>query len=190
MNVTGNWKKTGHEELMKITFLVGEYENGGIQRWCLAIRDGRQEEHEQIIIVDPGPGAMEWMKEWIWIALKWETGHKGVWQMLRVPVGIRDWDLEDLGVWVCLIATTLAYILGGQQNFSLQNRALRISVARDIIIRKGQNAISNSIEHGMIKNPQETPFKLLRFDRANKKQGAEKQQGTKVKERASTTQQR
>ena len=40
MNITGNWKKTGHEKMMKITFLVGKFEDGnkqamvsGNQRW-------------------------------------------------------------------------------------------------------------------------------------------------------------
>ena len=76
-----------------------------------------------------------------------------------------------------------------KHNFSLENRALRISVAKDIIIRKGRNAITNSIEHGTIQNPQETPFKLLRLDTVNK-QGMEQQQKAKGKGMANTTQQR
>ena len=63
MNVTGNWKSVGHEDLMKITFLIGKFESRDKQQWCLVIRDGWQEAWEQIILVDPGPVAMGWMKE-------------------------------------------------------------------------------------------------------------------------------
>ena len=156
---------------MKITFLVGGFVNEGERRWCLAVRDGRQKEHEQIIIIDPGPEAMEWMKKRIRVALKWDTGYEGEWQMLGVPAEIRDHDPEDSGVWICLMATRMASLLGKHPNFSLQSRSMRSTVEKEVIIREGKQAIIKSIGSGKIKDPQQDPFNCLRIEKATSSQG-------------------
>ena len=51
---------------MQYTFLVGKFESNGKQRWCLALRDGRQQNREEIILIDPGKEATEWMKTENW----------------------------------------------------------------------------------------------------------------------------
>jgi len=79
INVTGDWKKVGHEELMQYTFLVGKFESKGKQQWCLAIRDGRQQNTEEITLVDPGKEAMEWMKDRIGQALKYAANQDMTW---------------------------------------------------------------------------------------------------------------
>ena len=153
---------------MKITFLVGKFESGDKQQWCLAIRDGRQTAREEIILVDPGPEAMEWMKERIRVALKWKNDQNAIWHVLRVPDKIWDHEQDDSGIWICLVATRVASLLGKQPSLSIQERTLKLTDKKDVIIQRGRDGIAKSIEHGMIKEPQGRPFQNLWFERSNR----------------------
>ena len=101
--------------------------------------------------------------------------------MLGMPDEIRDYNPEDSGIWTCLIATTVMYLIKGQPNFPLQQRTLRITATKDSVTRKGREAIIRSIEHGMIKEPHGAPFRFLRIERSNKKETQSQQENAKEK---------
>ena len=85
-------------------------------------------------------------------------------------MGVPDeiWDhnnQDDFGIWTCLIATKVASLLTQKPNFSLQNPYLRLTATKNNITIKGRKVITKSIEHGTIKNTQESPFCNLRIER-------------------------
>ena len=61
-------------------------------------------ECEEIILVDPGPEAMVWMKEQIWIALKWNDEQEGAWHLLGVLDELWDYDQNDFGIWIWYVS--------------------------------------------------------------------------------------
>ena len=61
-------------------------------------------------------------------------------------------------MWMCLTATKVASLLRKQPNFSLQNRYLRLTTMKEIVIEKGRETIIKSIEHSTIKNPMGDPI--------------------------------
>ena len=85
----------------------------------------------------------------------------------------------DFGIWICLIATTVANIIQEQSNFILQNRKLRVTASKEDIIIKSREAIIKSIDHGMIKDPRGNPFRHIRLERDNKRE-SQKRSETKV----------
>ena len=119
------------------------------------------------------------MKERIRIALKWKEDQKVVWHVLGIPDELRDHDQDNFGIWICLIATTVAGILKGQPNFSLQMRTLRCAARMEDIIMMGREAIIKSIGQGRIKDPQQEPFCSVRIVKSNKK-GQQRLQGVET----------
>jgi len=169
INVTGDWKKVGHEELVQYTFLVGKFESDTKQQWCLALRDGRQHNKEEIILIDPGKEATDWMKTKIGQALKYAATQKVTWRVIELPEELAEQQNDgDFGIWICLIATTLAAILTQHQNYSLQEKTLRLNGTRAELEHAGREVIRKSIQDGGIANHYKGLFRNLRIEQKRK----------------------
>jgi len=160
--------------------LVGKFENDTKQQWCLALRDGRQHnKEEQIILIDPGKAAAEWMKMKIGQALRYAENQHVTWRMIEMPEELSEQqDDGDFGIWICLIATTLAAILTQYPNYSLQEKTVRLNGAKTALEQEGREIISNSFHCGKIADPFGKPFCKIRIEKQRRNtQTTRKQHG-------------
>jgi len=134
----------------------------------LALRDGRQQNREEIILIDPGKDATEWMKMKIGQALRHAANQDVTWRVIELPEELAERDGGDFGIWICLIAMTLAAVLTVHPNFSLQERTLKINGMTTDFERIGRETISKSIQSGGIPNAQGQPFCSLRLVKKRK----------------------